>query len=126
MVSHELAAPCRTLPFADQITFMRVLARDKIKCHVRSEVRRRRREVAALWQNSASRNAAHEAIPDSLREFVATLPPREQKFCREFLLQPREDGPVERLEPEIMSSANVWQQTRRLYLKTLAFLGSRQ
>ena len=111
---------------ASLITFMRALARDKIKCYVRSEVRRRQREAAALWQNSAGRDHAHEAISASINDFLATLTPLEQKFCREFLLQPRGDGLIEGFGPTHVSSANVWQQTRRLYLKMLEFLRSKK
>ena len=103
---------------ASLITFMRFVARDNIKRYVRSEMRRRQREAVALRQNSSSRENSHEAISDSIDNFLATLTPRDRKFCHEFLLQLPEDGPI-----ELRKSARIWQRTRRLYLKMIEFLG---
>ena len=77
---------------ASLITFMRAVARDKIKRHVRSEVRRRQREAAALWRKSGRRDNAHESISDSINDFLATLTPREQEFCHEFLFRPQKEA----------------------------------
>ena len=108
---------------ASLITFMRVLARDEIKRYVRSEVRRRQREVAVSSQRSDGRNNAHEGSGDAISDFLTTLTPRERRFCHEFLMQPREDDLTDKLDPAHVSPANVWQRTRRLYLKMLDFLG---
>src|SRR5262249_25262183 len=72
---------------ASLITFLRLIARDKIKCYVRSEVRRRQREALAVCQSSVGSGKDSEIITDSISDFLATLTPREQKFCQEHLLQ---------------------------------------
>ncbi len=108
---------------ASLITFMRAVARDVIHRYIRTEVRRRQREAASLRQKSAGRGIAREVITDSLNDFLATLTPREQKFCHEFLLQPREEGPIEGSDSANISAVNIWQRTRRLYVKMIDFLG---
>lgn len=111
---------------ASLITFMRLLARDEINRYVRSEVRRRRREAAVFRQKSVGHDDAHHGGADVLSDFLATLSPPEQRFCHEFLMQSPEDGLIDGLGPAHLSSANVWQRTRRLYLKMLDFLGIKE
>ena len=108
---------------ASLITFMRILARGEINRHIRSEVRRRQRERTVSRQTVTVGAATHEAIAGSISDFLATLTPREQKFCNEFLLESPENDPIEALDRVRVSSPNVWQQTRRLYLKMQDFLG---
>ena len=65
-------------------------------------------------------------FPIRLIDFLATLTPRERKFCHEFLLQPSEDDASKESKSTRLSSANVWQRTRRVYLKLLDFLGFKE
>ena len=72
------------------ITFMRLVVRDKIKCYIRSEDSPATTRGLGGLSESAGTNGHCEAISDSISDFLATLTPREQKFCHEFLLQPSE------------------------------------
>ncbi len=101
------------------ITFMKVLARDEISRHFRSEIRRRQREFSAHYKRSQSASVDSGDSPDGLKQFLSTLTPQEHSFCCEVLLsEAAADGPLSR------SAANIWQLTHRVYTKLLHFLGS--
>jgi DNA-directed RNA polymerase specialized sigma24 family protein len=100
------------------ITFMRTLAHDEFVRYVRSEVRRRNRELIALGErtHNQSHDGAQQANP--LTEFLGTLTPKERVFCNDFLLA-APTGTVE----ESYSRANIWQLSHRIRRKLLRFLG---
>jgi hypothetical protein len=102
------------------ITFMRALAKDEINRHFRAEIRRRERELVA--GRARPQNQAPEAgeSSGSLAEFLGTLTPHEQVFCRDYLLA----EPSGTTQPA-HSRANIWQLSRRVYQKLLRFLEPR-
>lgn len=101
------------------ITYMRMIAREVINRHFRSEHRRTAREIEALRRTSQHRSLEQDYTEVSLDEFLATLSQRERQFCQEYLcdVQPSTTGAAP------MSRANIWQRTHRLYRRLLAFMG---
>lgn len=98
-------------------TFMRILAKDELCRHFRSELRRRKRELGALRDKPRLGHEDAELSIGEMEEFLRTLTPREHSFYREVLLGESGDAP-----PLVRSAANVWQLTHRVYQKFLGFL----
>ena len=103
------------------ITFMRAIARDVIRRHYRSEMRRQRREQIAAGTKSVERFSG--SVDRSLSEFLATLSPSERRFTNDYLLSdPVELGSCSTVEPR-KSDASIWQFRRRVRVKLQRFLG---
>ncbi len=102
-------------------TFLRMLAKDEVSRHFRTERRRRERELSALRERSRHQLADFNLPVASLSAFMATLTPHERGFCGEHLLSiPPESGETRREEP---TPAAAWQLTHRIHKKLLKFLG---
>jgi hypothetical protein len=104
------------------LTFMKIIAREELSEHFRSEQRRLKHELNSLTHHKrAAALDRGESVATSLSEFLAKLSPLEQGFCSDYLLATgREDGD---LPHPSYSSANIWQLTRRVYKKFLRYLG---
>lgn len=100
-------------------TYLACIARFEIASHFRSERRRAVREAHACRQRSSVTDDSHlhgpMGIGIALREFLATLSPRESEFCSNYLLtsEPAEGD---------YSAANRWQLRHRVRVKLWAFL----
>lgn len=100
-------------------TFMRILAKDMLRRHFRSERRRYAREQVAAGRQSHHQQSDSEWTEGMLNEFLATLSPGEQAFCHQCLLNaPGDVGPL------AYSQTNIWQRTSRLYKRLMKFLGN--
>jgi hypothetical protein len=100
------------------ITFMRARATTEIARYIRSEVRRRKRELVAL-RNRPQHQGQDGAQPvNVLGEFLGTLTPCEQVFCNDQLLGEPSDA-----ADQPYSTANIWQLSHRIRRKLLRFLG---
>ncbi len=102
------------------ITFMRALARDEMVRYFRTEIRRRKRELAATPRESQCQGDFSSPSVNALAEFLATLAPQEQVFCGDYLLA-EPSGAAE----QQYSKANIWQLTHRIRSKLLKFLDLR-
>lgn len=101
-------------------TFLSGVARHEVLRYCRSERRRRLRETIAAQTASPSTKANSADISLLLREFMATLVPKEVGFMEEFLLsRSLVNGQGSKEE---LSQANVWQRKHRLRTKLLAYL----
>lgn len=100
------------------ITFMRMLARDEIVRYIRSEVRRRNRELTALRERPQHQCQDGTQPANPLAEFLATLTPHERVFCNDYLLA----TPTGAVEEEYTKS-NIWQLSHRIRRKLLRFMG---
>ncbi len=100
------------------ITFMRARANNEIVRYIRTEVRHRKRELAALREKPQHQGQDGTQPVNVLAEFFGTLTPREQVFCSEHLLGESSDvlGPT-------YSTSNIWQLSHRIRRKLLRFLG---
>jgi hypothetical protein len=100
------------------ITFMRARANSEIVRYIRTEVRHRKRELAALRERPQHQGQDGAQPISVLAEFLGTLTPREQVFCSEHLLGETPDalGPA-------YSVPNIWQLSHRIRRKLLRFLG---
>jgi hypothetical protein len=113
-----LLARYKTNRGARLITFMRLRANSEIVRYIRSEVRHRKRELAALRQKPRHQGHDGEQPVNVLAEFFGTLTAREQVFCSKHLLGESSDllGPT-------YSESNIWQLSHRIRRKLLRFLG---
>lgn len=108
--------------------FLVGLARNEVMLYVRTERRRLQRErVSSSVRNPASTCTEYE-LEQLMREFAATLTPREREFLDNFLLSSHErpepeDGQPEPAQPEEISAANMWQRRHRLREKLKSFFG---
>ena len=100
------------------MTFMGALAKDEICQHIRTEIRRRERELLSARAKGAGPDDDLAESVSSLREFLSTLTPGERSFCDEFLLASPSDK-----QRDAASAANIWQLTHRIYQKFLHFFG---
>ncbi len=99
------------------MTFLRVLVRDVMGRHFRTEQRRTAREVIAVSDRRNHHAAELDQVDVSLGEFLATLSASEREFCGGHLLNSEEsDGPLAEL-----TSANVWQKTHRVYRRFVEY-----
>ena len=99
------------------ITFLRALAKDEIVRYIRSEVRRRKRELVALRERPQHLGLDGTQPINVMGEFLGTLTPHEQLFCSDYLLA-TPSGAVE----ETYSKANAWQLSHRIRSKLAAFM----
>jgi hypothetical protein len=100
------------------ITFMRARAGSEMARYIRSEVRRRKRELAALRQKPQYQGQDGTQPVNVLAEFLGTLTPCEQVFCNDHLLGESSD-----LMVAPYSTSNIWQISHRIRRKLLRFLG---
>ena len=100
------------------ITFMRSLARDEILRYIRSEVRRRNRELTAARERPQYQGQDSTQPVNPLGEFLATLTPHEKVFCNDYLLA----MPTGAMETAYTKS-NIWQLSHRIRRKLLRFMG---
>jgi hypothetical protein len=114
----ELLGRYKTNRNARLITFMRMRASSEIVRYIRSEVRHRKRELAALRQRVQHQGQDGAQPVNVLAEFFGTLTPREQVFCSEHLL-----GEPSGAAPPAYSASNIWQLSHRIRRKLLRFLG---
>ena len=105
---------------ASLMTFMRVLAKDLLRRHYRSEQRRQDRERIALNNRPAAYSDELDHASSTLDEFLATLSAADRTFYEEYLVSSQGAGGSAEL---CYSQANVWQRTHRLYKRLLGFLG---
>ncbi len=103
------------------ITFLRAIARDEVRRHFRSELRRRVREGKASRQRAPHYSTDDDQVDVSLNEFLETLSPSERQFCGEYLLDSPDDDSY--LETDEMTRANFWQKTHRVYKRFVRFFG---
>ena len=82
----ELLGRYKTNRNARLITFMRMRASSEIVRYIRSEVRHRKRELAALRQRVQHQGQDGAQPVNVLAEFFGTLDSGEQVFCSEHLL----------------------------------------
>ena len=87
------------------ITFMRARAGSEIVRYIRTEVRRRKRELAALRERPQYQGQDGTQPVNVLSEFFGTLSPREQVFCSEHLLGEASDA-AGRLTPRRTSGSS--------------------
>lgn len=100
------------------ITYLRLLARDEIKRHFRSEVRRRRRDEVAGCRANAT-YCSDALFQSSIAEFSEQLTPKEKEFFWDYLVS---EAPDSDLDAERPSHANVWQLRHRIRKKLVKFL----
>ena len=117
----ELLARYKPRRGARLITFMRALAKDEIVRYIRTEVRRRNRELTALRESSRHPGKEGMQPVNVLGEFLGTLTPHEQVFCNDYLLA-MPTGAVK----EAYSKTNVWQLSHRIRRKLHRFLNQGQ
>lgn len=104
---------------ASLMTFIRVLAKDHLRRHYRSEQRRQARERIALSDRPAAYSDELDHATTTLHEFLATLSAAERTFYEECLVNSQSAGDSAGL---CYTQANVWQRTHRLYKRLLGFL----
>jgi len=100
------------------ITFMRAIARDETKRYFRAEIRRREREAIVVREKSVVSTSDGITPHFLVEEFLTTLSPSDRSFCLEHVLA----APAQDVIPTA-SRPPVWQRTRRIYKKLIAFLG---
>lgn len=100
------------------ITYMRALAKGEIVRYIRSEVRRRNRELTALREMPQHTGQEGAQPVNALGEFLGTLTPHERVFCNDYLLT-MPTGAMEKA----YSKANIWQLNHRIRRKLLRFMG---
>ena len=105
---------------ASLMTFIRVLAKDLLHRHYRSEQRRHNRERIALDERPVSHSDELDHASSTLDEFLATLSVAERDFYEQCLAGSPSSGGSAELS---YSQANIWQRTHRLYKRLLGFLG---
>ncbi|TVS20942.1 MAG: hypothetical protein EA424_01415 [Planctomycetaceae bacterium] len=103
---------------ASLMTYIRMLAKDLLRRHYRSERRRQDRERAVMNSRPSSHSQELDHSASTLDEFLGTLSSSERAFYEECLVSSGVANPAG-LE---YSSANVWQRTHRLYKRMLGFL----
>lgn len=101
------------------ITFLRSLAKDHIVRHVRSEQRRRSRELKAARKRSPARQSMVAENDAALSEFLVSLTPAERSFTDSYLLAP----PVQNAEGECSphSTTSIWRLTANIRQKLIDF-----
>ena len=97
---------------------MRLRASSEIVRYIRSEVRHRKRELAALRQRMRHQGEDGAQPVNVLAEFLGTLTPRERVFCSEQLL-----GEPSEAAQSAFTASNIWQLSHRIRRKLLRFLG---
>ena len=102
------------------ITFMRARAKSEMAHAIRDEVRRRKRELAALRETPRYQGQDGTRSANVLAEFFGTLTPREQVFCNEHLLGEPSDMAGRTYST---STSNISQCSHRILRKLLRFLG---
>jgi hypothetical protein len=103
--------------------FFRGLARVEVMRYFRAERRRRVREDKAGRIRPRHNSLLSDwQIDVILREFTATLTPRERQFLKEYLLSPPEEDTTANCAG--FSYANILQQRHRIRIKLKAFFGS--
>ncbi len=102
------------------ITFMRARATSEIARYFRTEVRRRKRELAALRERPKHQAQDGAQPVNILAEFLDTLTPRERVFCSEHLLGESSDVVGQTFTP-----SNIWQLSHRIRRKLLRFMGDK-
>ena len=105
---------------ASLMTYIRVLAKDLLRRHYRSERRRQDRERAVMNDRPAAHSQELDQNSSTLDEFVDTLSVAERTFYENCLVSSSGSAGSAGLE---CSSAAVWQRTHRLYKRLLGFLG---
>ncbi len=101
------------------ITFMRALAKDEMRRHLRSEQRRRKRERRAAARNSGRERSVAAEMNASLSEFLGTLSPEERGFGDSYLLAPaNQPAPIPEPRPPATS---FWRLTSRIRKKLSDF-----
>lgn len=101
------------------VTFLRLIARDELKRHFRSEGRRRQREITVGMARQRI-DGAESSLWAGIDGFVEELTPAERKFFNEVLLPT--DGTGEESE-ERYSKTNRWQLRHRIREKLQLHLG---
>ncbi|MEM9703970.1 MAG: sigma factor, partial [Planctomycetota bacterium] len=101
------------------ITFLRLIARDELKRHFRSEGRRRQREIVVGMSRQGS-DDAESALWAGIDGFVEGLTPAERRFFDDVLVP--SDGNGEQSE-ERYSKTNRWQLRHRIREKLQLHLG---
>jgi len=100
-------------------TYLALIARTELSAYLRSERRRKRREVVAA-EMTPTENSRPAELGETIDEFVRTLTPREKEFCHHYLLaQITHNG-------KPISSASTWQLRHRVHRKLLKFLSITQ
>jgi DNA-directed RNA polymerase specialized sigma24 family protein len=95
-------------------TYLRALAKHEMCRHLRTEVRRRKREFLAMKKKSPEDAMDLARSIHDLEGFLVTLTPRERGFWDVHLLATSPGIPY--------SPANIWQLTHRIYEKLMRFL----
>jgi RNA polymerase sigma factor (sigma-70 family) len=98
-------------------TFLAALARREIQQYRRSEQRRQSREAVVAKPPLADPGPTIWELNASLREFLATLTPRESEFYEAYLLSFPAGTSLRELSP-----ANLWQLRHRVRQKLRRFL----
>jgi len=117
----ELLARYKPKRGARLITFLRALAKDEIVRHIRSEVRRRNREVASLRVRPKHLGQDDSQSSNILGEFFGTLTQSEKIFCSNYLLA----APADAVD-QTYTKANVWQLSHRIRRKLNHFFNQDQ
>jgi hypothetical protein len=100
------------------ITFMRSIAKDIIARHVRSEQRRRKREMKVSRRHCPARASLVSETNAVLSEFLVTLSPTERTFADEYLLAP----PGQAVRGDSRPSAtSIWRLTNNIRQKLADF-----
>ncbi len=103
---------------ASLMTYMRVLAKDLLRRHYRSERRRQDRERAVMSSRPSSHSQELDHSANTLDEFLGTLTVSERAFYDECLVS---SGAANASSLEC-SASTIWQRTHRLYKRMLGFL----
>jgi hypothetical protein len=104
------------------LTFLKLIAYDEISRYILSNQRRIKREMVSQMRKGRSKaTTSGESMTAALSEFLVTLSPREQAFCREHLLLVEDENGVQ--SDFACSATNIRQITHRIYKKFLNFIG---
>jgi hypothetical protein len=106
---------------ASLMTYLRMLAKDFLRRHYRSERRRQQRERAVMSRRSSSHSQDLDQSGSTLDEFLDTLTATERVFYDQCVQSvPGADGST----GLSYSQAALWQKTHRLYKRLVNFLRS--
>ena len=106
---------------ASLMTYIRMLAKDLLRRHYRSERRRQQRERAVMDHRPSSHSQELDQSGSTLDEFLDTLSATERTFYDQCLQNlPGSDG----AGGLSWSQASLWQRTHRLYKRLASFLRS--
>jgi len=103
------------------VTFMRAIAQDILRRHVRSERRRLKWETKATRDRPKHHAADVDRVDNSLNEFLGSLGTDDRQFCEEHLLNPVAQSNGD--QDGVLSRASFWHKTRRIYKRFLRFFG---